>query len=602
MKKYALTMLLACLALAPAVPAQPAPKHEFRGAWIATVTNLDWPWTNDVAQQKADLVAKLDALKAAGINAVMFQIRTEADAFYASSLEPWSRWLTGEQGKAPDPFYDPLAFAIEEAHKRGMELHAWFNPYRAVRGSGYPQAANHVSVARPEWILTFAPAAAGLDSLKIINPGIPAARSYIADVVMDVVNRYDVDGVHFDDYFYPYPPNEIRGEDVATFNQYRGPFNDINVWRKYNINMFVREVGERIRASKPWVKYGISPFGIWKSGVPAGINGLSAVDVLHADALVWLQEQWLDYLTPQLYWPFGGGQDYGKLAPWWASMMNGRHLYPGLALYRNYTTAEVPNQIRFNRAHPDIQGSVLFRTGNVLANSNKVTDSLRTNLYHRPALTPTMPWKSLEAPSGPSLLLGEIQCPAGGPPGCAVQLTWQPPVSQVVPARRYAVYRVATSSAPDWSAATQDPANLIAVTGETQYRDVPAVPGDYYYAITSVSANSVESPVRVSYAARRVSVGAEEAEAPAVFVLQGNYPNPFNPATEIRFTLREAGRVTLRVFDVTGREVALLLDEAPLAAGAQAVAFEAEALPSGTYVYRLEAGGRSAAGTMTLLK
>ncbi len=245
--------------------AQSLPKPEFRGVWIATVTNLDWPTsrTASPAQQQADLIDLLDKLKAAGTNAVLFQVRAEGDAFYPSAIEPWSTYLTGTEGVAPNPLWDPLAFAIEESHKRGMELHAWLNPYRADRAPGTrTRAANHVTVTNPEWIIT---ATSASSSIKIMDPGLPAVRERVTAVVMDIVRRYDVDGIHFDDYFYPYPPNDMSvggprdGLDDATYAAHRGNYTSKAAWRRNNVDIMVKAVHDSIKAVKPHVKFGISP-------------------------------------------------------------------------------------------------------------------------------------------------------------------------------------------------------------------------------------------------------------------------------------------------------------------------------------------------------
>lgn len=314
------------LLLAPALPAQYSPKHEFRGAWIATVTNLDWPSSRllSTGEQQAELIAILNSLKAAGVNAVIFQVRTECDALYNSPIDPWSYWLTGVQGQAPSPYYDPLEFAVTEAHARGMEIHAWFNPYRAYRESNsYIPAANHVTVQHPDWVITCP------DGYRFLDPGLQEVRDFVSTVVADVVKRYQVDGIHMDDYFYPYPEHQFTSQDSATFSAYSRGIGNLGDWRRDNVNIMVRQVYDSVQALKPWVKVGMSPFGIWRSGVPMGIFGLDAYSVIYADAIAWLQGQYIDYLTPQLYWAFGGGQDYGKLQPWWAdsASANGRHLY-----------------------------------------------------------------------------------------------------------------------------------------------------------------------------------------------------------------------------------------------------------------------------------
>ncbi len=524
-----------------------SPKHEMRAAWMATVANLDWPTNKFMTtqQKKDELLRSLDGLQAAGINAVIFQVRDEADALYASSFEPWSYFLTGVQGQAPDPYFDPLEFAVEEAHRRGMELHAWFNPYRVwVSSRDYPRDTSHVLLKRPEWLLE-------VGSVKILDPGIPDVRQYVIDVVMDVATRYDVDGIHFDDYFYPYPPNQMQNEDRDTFTQYRGSFTTIEVWREFNTNMLVRGVWEALQAQAPHVKFGISPFGIWRSGVPSGIIGLSAKDAVHADAVNWMQQEWLDYLTPQLYWAFGGGQDYAKLAPWWASQANGRHIYTGHGLYRSdastysgtlFSEHEVPNQVRFNRATEGIQGSVFFRSRNVTDfRSRGFADTLRTDLFRYPALTPSIPWKSQDQ-ADPVEGLQAVWASNG------VTVSWDASVSGAV--RTYAVYRVVSELEPSWEEAMPRAENLLAVTGETSLVDAAATGvGPYHYMVTAVSVNSVESPPSVP--ARVVStdpavVARAELEVEV-------WPNPFHDRLNVLVS-SDAGSVS--VYDVLGRRVA----------------------------------------------
>lgn len=586
---YAVGLLLVFFAAPAQAQLGSNPKHEFRGAWIATVINLDWPSCRNCppAQQQAELLGQLDALKAAGLNAALFQVRAEADAFYPSALEPWSYWLTNNQGVAPSPAWDPLAFAVEEAHKRGMELHAWFNPYRADRGSGYPKAANHVTNTHPEWILDFT-------AIKILDPGIPAVRDYVTNVITDVVRRYDIDGVHFDDYFYPYPPNTITSEDAATFATYNGGFTDIGNWRRFNVFRLIRQVRDSIQVANPDVVFGISPFGIWRSGTPAGTNGLDAYSSLFADAVGWLQNDLIDYVTPQLYWAFGGGQDYGRLAPWWETQRNGRHYYPGHGLYRSdaatftntlFAANEIPRQVRFNRATPGIQGSVFFRAKNIsLYSSRGFADSLRSDLYRHPALAPPMAWKNQTAPDSPTNL-------AVSTSGTNVNLMWDAPAAGLAP-RFYAVYRVQAAAAPTFPAAPTSALDLLAVTGETFLVDQPAFSSQlYYYVVTSVSPNSIESvPSNVVSAAGTV-VSAEEAPANARS-LQAPRPNPVTLRSDLAFELATSSVVTLRVVDALGREVVRVLDRAELPAGPHVRTWTpGETVSNGTYFVVLEADG-----------
>jgi len=486
-KSLLLCSLLLLTASSSASARSLPPKREFRGAWIATVINLDWPSSPFLtpAAQRAELVRLLDELQTHHMNAVIFQIRSEADAMYLSALEPWSYWLTGAQGQPPSPFYDPLEFAIQEAHRRGMELHAWFNPYRVSREVGnYPNDSRHLSVQHPDWVIQ-------IGSIKFLDPGLPQARQHITNVVMDVVSRYDVDGVHFDDYFYPYPPNQISNQDAATFANYSRGFTNIHDWRRDNVNLLIQTIHDSIQAVKPYVKFGMSPFGIWKNGVPPGITGLDAYSTIYCDAVAWLQRQIVDYITPQLYWPFGGNQDYGKLMPWWASQRNSRHFYPGQAIYRaaNWPANEIPRQVRANRANPDVQGSIMFRALFFRDNAKGFADSLRTDLFRYPALPPVMAWKDGVLPNAPQNLRYERL--AGGGPAA---LRWEvpTPAGDGDTASRYVVYHFNT---PNITANDmEDPSRIAAVVGDNAaILPTPSDNGPHYYAVTALDRNFNES-------------------------------------------------------------------------------------------------------------
>ncbi|MEL6705789.1 MAG: family 10 glycosylhydrolase, partial [Bacteroidota bacterium] len=580
----------------PAIAQEVPPKQEFRGAWIATVINLDWPLNpvepTDVKKRRMEIL--LDGLQAAGVNAVLFQIRSEADAMYVSETEPWSVWLTGSQGTPPDPFFDPLAFAIEEAHKRGMELHAWLNPFRVQRAVGSsPTSPDHISNRRPEWTFT-------IGGIQVLDPGIPAARDYVVDVVAEVANNYDVDGIHFDDYFYPYPPNQITNQDDDTFAEYNRGITNRGVWRRENIDLFVEAVQDTLLAINPDINYGISPFGIWKNGVPPGIVGLDAYSVIYGDAVTWLNEQTIDYLAPQLYWAFGGGQDYGKLAPWWASVANDRHLYHGLGAYRtNYSRDEIPRQIRLNRGNDDIQGQILFRALNVTGNSLSLRDSLQAEYYRHPALPPTMPWKDMTAPEAPGMLNFTWD-------GDEAVLNWDASVEVegAAASRFYAVYRINAAEEPDYEAAFEDPRNLLALTDQTTYTDTPVQSANpYYYTVRAVSANSIES-VRSNEVVLEGRAVDAEADQPVMARLVQNYPNPFVGRTTIAFVLDRPATVSLRVYDALGREISTLLDRADLGVGPHTAEWETSgrSLSSGTYFYMLDVDNQRQTGKMTLLR
>lgn len=618
-------LLFPALALLLLRPAQAqAPKQEFRGAWIATVANLDWPKCTSgcsSATQQADLIDILDGLKESGVNAVVFQVRTESDALYDSPFEPWSYWLTGEQGKAPDPYYDPLAFAVEEAHKRGMELHAWINPYRADRGSDYPKAANHVTRQHPEWLLSFSQT-----NIKILDPGLPEVVDYVTSIAADIVRRYDVDGLHYDDYFYPYPNGGFSGitnEDADTFAAYPRGFSDIGDWRRDNVNRLVTQIDDSLRAVRPEAVHGVSPFGIWKNGVPSGISGLDAYNVIYADAVAWLDAQDVDYLAPQLYWSSqrafdtnGDGtpdqfnrQRFTDLAPWWASVRNDRHIYPGLAAYRaggpGYGPEEIPTQIRATRSLDGTQGTIIFRSEfGLLANGLGLADTLRTDLYRHPALPPTMPWKSLDAPAPPQNLQASSFVGSGGEPD---RLEWDAPDDGDAEARFYAVYRIPQSEASDLDAALQRAENLLAVTGETEVflndsdNSFPPASGPQTYVVTSVSSNSVESTP--SNAVQTEGGVATEPGTDALFALLPARPNPVTARAEVVFTLGQPATVSLRVLDALGREVVRLVDAETRAAATHTVSWRpAASLSSGTYFLVLDADGARSTQPVTVVR
>lgn len=601
-----LSLLLFTLLLLPLVMVAQSnteiAKQDFRGVWVATVTNLDWPQsrTASVAVQQADLIAKFDSMKEAGMNVIFFQVRTEHDALYDSPYEPWSYWLTGQQGKAPSPYWDPLEFAIAEAHKRGMELHAWFNPYRSVRNTnGYTVSQDHISVTEPDWILQFG-------TLKILNPGIPEVIDYTTKIIMDVVRRYDVDGIHFDDYFYPYAPNTITNEDGATFQEHRGEFTNIGDWRRDNVNRMIKAVHDSIKAEKPHVKFGISPFGIWRPGEPAGIVGTDAYATLYADAKAWVADQSIDYLIPQLYWAFGGGQDYGKLAPWWANETVDRHIYTGNAVYKmtgswNWPTSEIGNQVRLNRGNNDIGGQTYFRSRLIQNNLKGIADSMRTDWHRFPALAPTMDWLDQTPPPAPENLDLTWTNETEG----EVTLNWTKPEYERAGADtllRYAVYRFQSIVEPDASEVTSYPANMIALTGETSFTETVEFSGDtYYYFVTSVNRNSIENENPIALEVP-ISTSIDSGDQMATeLTLDQNYPNPFNPSTRISFTLPQSGQTSLEVYDVTGRRVSTLVD-GNLPRGAHSYQFNATHLTSGMYIYVLESSGMSMTRKMLLIK
>lgn len=393
-------LLYICLLLAANAKSQ---RPEFRAAWVATVENIDWPSKRGlpVEMQKMEFTSLLDLHRKNGMNAVVVQIRPVADAFYPSTLEPWSEYLTGTQGKAPEPFYDPLQFMIEETHKRGMEFHAWLNPYRAVFNTARSSVAhNHPTRLHPEWFVDYGDAT---KTTRYFNPGIPAAQDFVASVIRDIVKRYDVDGIHFDDYFYPY---RIPGKEFPDANAYalygKGMAKD--AWRRSNVDSIIVKLANVIKTEKPWVKFGISPFGVWrnKSQDPEGSDtkaGQTNYDDLYADILLWLRNGWIDYVVPQLYWEIGFEKaDYITLINWWSQHSYGKHCYIGLAPYRANSNAawkektQLPRQIQLTRTVPNIQGQVYFSSKSFINNPNGWNDSLQNNYYKTQVPTPEMPW------------------------------------------------------------------------------------------------------------------------------------------------------------------------------------------------------------------
>lgn len=385
----------------------PSPDREFRGVWIATVANKDWPSAPglSVAQQKTELISLLDTAARLKLNAIIFQVRPDSDAFYDSTIEPWSEYLTGVQGRAPQPYYDPLAFAIEEAHRRGMELHAWFNPFRVRLSTAPSTAPNDVARTHPEWVRHYG-------GELWLDPGDPAVRDYVLRVIMDVVKRYDVDGVQFDDYFYPYPVSSARGAEISfpdeetwvRFGERSGLSRDD--WRRRNIDEFIQNVYQNIKAAKPWVKFGVSPFGIWQPGFPPQIKGFNSYAKLCSDSRLWLINGWLDYLSPQLYWSMDSpAQSFPVLLDWWEHQnVRGRHLWPGLAAY-HLPAAEIARQVRFIHTQPAATGEIFFEMRNF--QQNPALAAAVSAEFSQPALVPASPWLDSGPPAKPQITAHE---------------------------------------------------------------------------------------------------------------------------------------------------------------------------------------------------
>lgn len=437
-------MLTSCTTVKPDAPAAaipgtvpvqgaglepPAAPREFRAAWVSTVANIDWPTKQNLtaAQQQAEAIAILDRARALNMNAIVLQVRPSADAIYPSKLEPWTEYLNGTQGEAPQPWYDPLKFWVTEAHARGLELHAWFNPYRARHATAKsPNAPTHISKTNPAAVKSYG-------KFLWMDPAEESASKQTLDVILDVVRRYDIDGVHLDDYFYPYPIEaptatgaeaaaldgvaakaELDFPDQPAWDRYLRGGGKLSRadWRRDNVNRLIENIYKGIHREKSWVRFGISPFGIGKPDRrPSTISGFSQYDKLYADAELWLEKGWLDYFTPQLYWPISQTpQAYDVLLDYWiAQNPKGRHMWPGLftsrigAATRSYAPQEVLQQIAVTRARPAATGHVHFSMAAIMENREAIGDQLKAVHYTVPALVPATPWLGNMAPGAPKV-------------------------------------------------------------------------------------------------------------------------------------------------------------------------------------------------------
>jgi uncharacterized lipoprotein YddW (UPF0748 family) len=545
--------------------AQNPPKRELRGAWIAGVLNIDWPSSPTLLpeQQRAELMAILDHHQQTGMNAVFIQVRMQCDAFYPNSFDPWSEYFTGRQGTAPNPLYDPLQFAIEECRKRNLEFHAWINPFRAVINASSAQlAASHIATRQPTWLLS-------QGVLRILDPGLPQVRAYVTQVVMDIVRRYDIDGIHFDDYFYPYPPaaGTAPFNDSLTFLANNRGFTNIADWRRDNVNIFVKNMGDSIKSAKAWVKYGISPFGIWQNynavSQPAGslTNGLQSYNSQYADSRKWIQQGWLDYIAPQIYWYSGHtAANYDVLVPWWNNVVSGRHLYIGHSSYNLYTSTDpnwriptqIPNQVRFNRTQSKVNGSIYYNTKSFLQNPLGFRDSLKNDLYKPKALLPTMSWIDSIAPPPPIGLTANVF-------NTQIDLSWSRPVTtadELEKARQYVIYRFETGA----TIHLNDARAIIAVIDSLHYIDVGAPSRRYTYIVTALDRLHNES-IASNNAFAVISSNAEVLEAAPTSFLDVNVPNPFQGTTTLKYNLYKSGHVFLKIFDTTGREITSLVNQ-----------------------------------------
>ncbi len=491
------------------------PVNELRGVWIATVANIDWPSRQGLPpeRQQAEFDSLLDVAKAMGMNAVFVQVRPAGDAMYKSANIPWSRYLSGKQGVPPgDSTYDPLQYMVQAAHQRHIEFHAWFNPYRAT----FDLDTANLSPMHPlrslpqhrkaQWFFRYG-------NKYYFNPANPFVTKYLSSAIKDVVLRYDIDGVHFDDYFYPY---KEPGQSIDDYNQFaadpRG-FTNVDDWRRDNVNKLIEEVSKTIKGLKPYVKFGISPFGVWRNADRDPINGsdtragITCYDDQYADVLLWLKSGWIDYVAPQLYWSIGfPAADYSKLVDWWSKHTYGKQLYIGHAAYKINNNAVDPNwyqpdqisrQVALNRSNPNVNGSIFYSIRPLLRNPLGVQDTLKRSLFLTPSLVPAIAALSKIPPATPQI------CNVKGTPS-TVKLAWQ--VCDILSGDEmphyFGIFRFRGEAIGDFN----DPRNLLTVTpfysDRWVYEDQTAVEGEYYTYVT-VGYNRANVP---SYASAPVYV------------------------------------------------------------------------------------------------
>ena len=460
------------------------PQKELRGAWITTVWGIDWPMEDyNAATQQKKYTDYLDLLVANNMNAVFFQIRGMADAFYESQYESWSKNITGTAGK--NPGYDVLGFLVEEAHKRGLQFHAWMNPYRistrASKNSSFAELDTKIPVA---WTKDY-------NKIRIYNPAMPEVQTRIMDIVKEIITKYDVDGIHMDDYFYPYPKQGVDFPDDASFARYGGGFSNKADWRRSNVNILIQKIHETVRGLKPWVKFGVSPFGIYRnqSSDPLGsaTNGLQNYDDLYADVLLWARKGWIDYNIPQVYWQIGHpAADYETLVKWWAKHTENRPLFIGQSVMntvqnadpKNPSVNQLPRKMALQRAYQTIGGSCQWPASAVVENAGKYRDALVAEYHKYPALPPVFDFMDNEAPDK----VRKVK-PVWTADGYI--LFWTAPKFKDEMNRpvQYVVYRFASKEKVD----IDDPSHIVAVTRNTFYK-LPYEDGKtkYRYVVTAL--------------------------------------------------------------------------------------------------------------------
>lgn len=464
------------------------PKREFRAVWIATVDNIDWPSSKNLVpdEQRNEFSSLLDFHKRVGMNAVFVQVRAAGDAFYAKSAEPWSEWLTGQQGRRPEPMWDPMEFMIRESHKRGLEFHAWLNLNRLVHKSSRSVSSENISKIHPEWIISY-------DGYKLFDFGLPEVRQFITDITVNVAKNYDVDGIHFDDYFYPYAVAGQTIEDEATYRKYGRGFATKADWRRNNVDLLVKQIHDALMATNPRIKFGISPCGVWRnkgtdSEGSKTYGALASYDDLFADSRKWVREGWVDYIAPQVYFSSKFGKvPYKNLVDWWTENCYGRHFYVGLGAYRVggkekdaqwANPREMPNQVRYSREN-EAEGTIFFSSRSLKNNNLGFVDSLRNDLFYYPALVPTMTWKDAIPPLSPKSLKATLL-------NNGLELFWEKPdpATDGETATYYVIYRFEPNDKPT----AHDPRKILGMAYEGErFVDMTVQSGKrYVYYITAV--------------------------------------------------------------------------------------------------------------------
>ena len=476
------TLLFLMMLLALTVQSQQ--KREFRGAWIQSVNGQFMGMSTETMQKT--LTYQLDELQKDGCNAIIFQVRPECDALYESKLEPWSYYLTGKQGKAPQPYWDPLQWMIEQCHQRGMELHAWINPYRAKTKAAHANSAGHVVSRHPERCFTY-------DGLTLLNPALKENRDYICAVVMDILERYDVDGLHIDDYFYPYPVAGVAIPDAAYFAANNEGYTDIGDWRRHNVDLFVEQLAETVHNTKPWVKIGISPFGIYRNqkSDPRGsrTNGLQNYDQLYADILLWDKNGWMDYCVPQIYWEIGNKvADYDELIHWWDNNIRNTNLYIGEDVERTAKFNQMARKMALHSEMKNVRGTVLWYAKAAVENVGNYGTQLRNNYWCYPALQPTTPWIDNSAP-------GKVKKLKVIDVNDQRVLFWTAPKAKKWSdeAVKYVVYRFDKKERLD----IDDPTKIVAITDNNHF-ELPEQPRktQQVYVVTALDRLQNESSIK----------------------------------------------------------------------------------------------------------